>query len=205
MALNEILAQRFQDRLSKELGIGDRAPAPVLAPEVQPVIILEAEKPELLYLQDERRFGVSMALAAVVAEFAYFFVVNPPASGMLVIIEDVFTSASGTHAYDMGAYNPTFVASLAGRSYDCLDQRVPQTVTGQPGVSLVYQGTDPNTGGVTNPILRARGLANVMFHCRPNYVIQPGEGFGMWLDPVNTSIYGGVWFRERPALRGELT
>lgn len=205
MALNEIRGGKFQRRLTKELDIPGDEPSPVLAPEVQPVIVVEGERPELMYLEREERFGGSLALGAVAGEFAYAFVVNPAGSQALITVTDVFLAASATSAYDLGEYNPTFVASLAGRLYDALDQRIHQTATGQPGLAQFWMGTDPNTGGVTNVVLRVRTLANFLNHVQPNYVLQPGEGFGIWQDPVNTAFYGGVWWRERRAEDGELT
>jgi hypothetical protein len=205
MALNRIGNARFQRRLTRELRIDGVEPSPVLAPEVQPVVVLEAERPELTYLDREERFGGSLALGAVAGEYAYAFLVNPAESHALITVTDVFLAASGIAAYDLGNYNPTFVASLAGRLYDSLDQRVPQTATGQPGLAQFWMGTDPNTGGVVNNVVRLRVIANTMVHVRPMYVLPPGEGLGIFQDPVNTSFYGGVWWRERHAEDGELT
>jgi len=207
MPLNEVGQDRFSRRLTRELDIPGDQPAPVLAPEIQPVIVLEGERAENLWLAREYRYGASLALAAVVNEYAYFALHNPAGSNTILTVEQIALSQSGTASYwDVGQALPTIIATLAGRTYSSLDLRRPQTPTGQPGLGVMLAGTDPNAGFVVNIIGRIR-TGDPDFRVVENlgYVIPPGELFGVWCGTKNLQTYGYFWWRERAAMDGELT
>lgn len=206
MPLSEIGQDRFQRRLTRELEIPGHQPAPVLAPEIQPVLVIESERTELLHLQHEHRFACTLTLNAVPAEYYYFHLWNPAGSGMLMVVESFAIEDTGAVAvFDMGVANLAFYAVLAGRASYCLDTRLPQNAIGRPGLGDPLVGTDPNTGGIA-AFGRFRstnnGNSNII---NLNYVISPGTGFGIWNPVVNKTHSGFCIWRERPAKDGELT
>lgn len=205
MALNQIGQERFQRRLTRELEIGGDQPSPVLAPEIQPVLVLEGERPELLHLQGEHRFICTLTLAGVVAEYYYFHLWNPAGSGMLVTVEGVEVMNADADAWmDMGPAILTMKPSLAGRAAYCLDTRVPQNPLGRPGVAEPLVGTDVATGGIAS--FGRFGLPQYhSFWRRLDYTLSPGNGFGLFDPYQNESIYGYCIWRERVAKDGELT
>lgn len=208
MSLNNIGQDRFSRRLTRELEIQGDQPAPVLAPEIQPVLVVEGERPENLHLARERRFGSSMVLGAVAGEYWYCYLMNPATSNVLIILEQASMGGSAAPTrFGIGTPVPAVVpvASLAGRTYDSLDQRVPQTPTGQNGQALLYAGTDAAAGGVVNVVADFYLLANTMYDCKIDFVVQPGESVGLWCGVLNTTVYGHLWWRERPLVYGELT
>lgn len=201
---NEINAARFNERLSRELAI-DGAPAPILAPEIQPSIILENERPENLYWQGERRYSMSLSLSGVSGEYYYAAIWNPAASKVLVIVEKFAIGVTSTTYVDFGPLVYGIVASLSGRATYCLDTRVPQNALGWPCTSMPYVGSDPGTGGIAN-FGRMRIGTNEMHTVDPlGYVLTPGNGFGIFLATVNIGVAGYLFFRERNAERGELS
>lgn len=205
MALNEIGQDRFQRRLNRELRIPGDQPAPILAPEIQPVLVVEDERPELLHLALEHRFCCTLTLAAVVNEYYYFHLWNPAGSNMLMVVERVVvTDASGNMQMDFGPAIATMIPSLTGRAAYCLDTRVPQTPLGRPCVAEPYVGTDLATGGIAT-FGRLGAVVQTPSCIDLDYVMHPGNGFGMMDTAVNEGIVGWCIWRERRAESGELT
>lgn len=206
MPENRIVTARFQRRLAEELNIDAPAPVPVLAPEIVPVMVVENERRELQHLMQEHRFGCTLTIANVAAEYVYFFLQNPADSGSLVIVESFGIGCAANQTFDFGEGNSTFVASLSGRNADCLDQRIAQNALGRPCVANPLVGTDPNTGGVVNLIGRGRAAANAATSrfCDLDYILAPGNIFGIFITTVNVGIDGYCWWRERVATNGEL-
>lgn len=206
MALNDIGQDRFQRRLTKELDIQGDKPSGVLAPEIQPVLIIEGERPELLHLQREHRFAATLTLAAVVGEYYYFALWNPANSGMIAVVERFsINSITGVTSWDFGPAIATILPSLAGRAAYCLDTRLPQNPLGRPGVCEPYCGTDAGTGGLA---VFGRTRSNANYFQPPielNYVITPGTGFAIRDIVANQSEIGWMIWRERRAEDGELT
>lgn len=207
MAQNEMQPTRFQQFLTKLFGIEGAAPAPILGADVQPVVdINRMDAHENLYPRGEIRYGGSLALAGVAAEYFYAALYNPTGSGQIVTVEHVWCAAPNNGVqWDIGEFLSTKWASLAGRSYDAMDQRRAQNAIGMPGACILRTGTDPATGGVVNIVGRMQVPAYFESHLFPGYVILPGMYFGVFCASVNITVTGGIWWRERPVLHGELT
>lgn len=205
MPTNDINQDRFQARLTKELRIKGSMPAPVLAPEIVPVLIVEGERPELLHLQREHRFCCTLTLGAVVNEYYYFQLNNPAGALGLVVVEEIgVTRGSGaTSTVDFGFADAAVTASLAARDMYSLDSRIPGRNPNR-AVAQALIGTDL-AAGLMDVFGRFRTNGESMVIIRPNVVLTPGFGFGLWNSNVNEPIAGYCFWRERQAEVGELT
>lgn len=205
MGFNDIGQTRFQRRLTHELKIKGDQPSPVLAPEIQPVLVVEAERPELLHLQGEWRYSHGATNAAVGGEYWYWMLQNPAGSNTLIIVEEVqWCDITATSTLHCGVGVVAYLASLAGVVAACLDTRVPQNVLGRPCIGAPFMGTDPGAIGLaTQAVVRA--TQNVMVGWKPlNYVLPPGYIFALRIEAVAQAMCGYVIWRERAAEVAEL-
>jgi hypothetical protein len=84
---NEILVGRYNSLLTKLLSIKGPAPSPVVAPEIMPVLTLESDRPEWLFLGGQRLlWGLALQNSAVALR-ALSALENPAGSGVLVVLE----------------------------------------------------------------------------------------------------------------------
>lgn len=119
MTPNEILAARYNRLLTRLLSMKGFAPAPVLVPEIQAVLALEADRPEWEFLKGGRRGMGFGALAVVTGQVNHIALVNPANSGVLAVayIEEIFDSVgSATIAMirDTTLGIPTAVSTRGG-------------------------------------------------------------------------------------------
>lgn len=204
MPTNDIGQDRFQARLTKELKIKGSMPAPVLAPEIVPVLLVEGERPENLHIQREHRFAVSLTLGAVAGEYMYFQVWNPAGRDGLIVIEEVALSKpAAIIQFDWGVADVAVKASLGARDTYSLDTRLPGPNPGR-GVGEALVGTDAGMGFL-DVCGRCHAPSNDMGVVRPNMVLSPGYGFGIQNLWVNEAVAGWCMWRERQATDGELS
>jgi hypothetical protein len=87
---NTIQRGELQQRLSRGLGINERAPAASLASDVQAVVLLEDLTKQTPFVSpvDRRFFGGSVA-PPVAAEFSVIAIQNPTGSGVVAVIRKV--------------------------------------------------------------------------------------------------------------------
>ena len=204
MPENDIGQDRFNRRLTKEMNIKGAMPAPVLAPEIVPVVIVEDERTENLHLQLEHRFGCTLTLGAVAGEYYYFQLWNLAGTDSLVVVEEFGVGCvNNVQAFDFGYANLTLKPSLGLRAHFCLDTRaakwVPRTAHAGPMV-----GTDAG-GGALQVFGRCSTLQAKSIIVRPNVVLSPGHGFSIWVPTANKDINGWCFWRERHAESGELS
>ena len=203
MPTNDIGQDRFQARLTKELRIKGSMPAPVLAPEIVPVLIVEDERVENLHLQREHRFACTLTLAGVVNEYYYFQLNNPAGRNGLVVVEEFCVSnITGPSSLDFGFTDPAVTASLALRDSFCLDTRIPGR-TPIRGQAEPLVGTDLGAG-VIDIFGRIGYLARTMVRVPLDVVLTPGYGFSLWGMDVNNGHEGYIIWRERQLEDGEL-
>lgn len=203
MPTNDIGQDRFQARLTKELRIKGSMPAPVLAPEIVPVLVVEGERVENLHLQREHRFACTLTLGGVVNEYTYFQLWNPEGAHGLVVVEEFGIACPGVQGnHDFGYAEAGVTASLGARDSFCLDSRIPGRVPRQ-GVALPFMGTDLG-GGFLEVFGQVRGAADTTNIIRVGLVLTPGFGFSIQCNHVNTMVDGWCFWRERQAEDGEL-
>lgn len=88
MALaNEVLVGRPNAVLHKLYSMKEGAPSPQLSPEIQPVIVLEADRPEWAFLGGVRRGAATASFSSsAAAKYCQLSVVNPVNSGIIAIV-----------------------------------------------------------------------------------------------------------------------
>lgn len=91
---NEILTGQLNDILSKRLGMKGGGPAPTLAPEILPVLVVEADRPEWLVLGSTLMVGIGQ-LVATGAAVSSVRIRNPVNSGVLAVIERIDFDGDG--------------------------------------------------------------------------------------------------------------
>lgn len=91
--MQEIFAPGFGQVLEKRLGMkpGSTSPAPILTPEITPVLALENDRPEWAFLAGEHLLAVHVArdLSGTTPDAAWLTLRNPLGSGVLLVIERV--------------------------------------------------------------------------------------------------------------------
>ena len=104
---NLIQRGELQQRLVRGLEIKERAPAPNLAPEVVPVVLLEDLTRQTPFNQAIGRhaFG-NTNVSAVVGEFGQSDLVNPVGSGVIAIVTGVTCDTAGTYSVGRLTGNP---------------------------------------------------------------------------------------------------
>lgn len=94
--MNQIQEFRHNRLLSKEFDIKEATPCPSLASEIQPVVLvsdLTQDDPFAGPINDYW-CGFSQSVLPAVGEFATFQLLNPPGSGVVVVIDTVGIAAS---------------------------------------------------------------------------------------------------------------
>lgn len=206
--LNEILVGRYNQLLTRLLNITGGAPAPQLAAEVMPVLVLVADSPGLAFLKSELllSFGVD-STGAVPLKLAYIQVANPPGSGGLIEIESYTICNVSAATVDIRACHTTISTKAAQRIQD-RDSRInPGVGTAQFGPGRGVFGNDASAdgvGGIGNLAPTVRLLAGTSIYMPVAFVLHPGEAFTLAELVGGLAIGGGIYFRFRPALPSEI-
>lgn len=96
MSSQTINIGRYNGILGRMLSMGGQEdPAGALSPEISPVLVLENDRPEWLFLGNVRLHGAAIALAAGGAgNFATARLRNPATSGALVVVTSIQISVT---------------------------------------------------------------------------------------------------------------
>lgn len=173
---NLIQRADLQQRLTRGLEMHERAPAPVLSPDVQPVVLL-ADLSELVQFLDPAKFpgAGGMPQAAVVGERSIVALVNPVGSQMVVAVKRVFVSVATASQVQLARGGAGLIATLAfpGGAY-FLDSR-----SGLEHPIRIGFGSDPATQLVA-PIysdqrIVASSPIDIWSADDPPIVLNPGE------------------------------
>jgi hypothetical protein len=87
--LNEIQIGRLNGLLHKLLDMKEGAPAPTLATDVFPMLVLESDRPEWLFLSGQRMCGALRQTAATVGQYSHAGLWNPAGSGVLAVVREI--------------------------------------------------------------------------------------------------------------------
>lgn len=86
---NEIDEGGLNAVLTRRLGMPGGSPAPSLAPEIMPQLVLESDRPEWGWLKGEMRCSGYFYAGAVAGQYAYIQFYNPPSSQSIITIDYV--------------------------------------------------------------------------------------------------------------------
>lgn len=191
--MNDIQVDRFNRFLRKFLAMDQNAPAPTVAPELLPVLNVNAgDRPEEEYLRDVKLWTVTGVIGAVAAQYAYHILVNTSLNRVATV-----ESVRGNSAAVL-SNRPTVVGGWAVYSQGhARDARY----TNDQGCLLLYVG---NTAAAPFPfddyIEWAANWTNAV-----GWVIPPGRALLVHAQLVNVALSASYSYRDRVLERGELT
>jgi len=191
MDYNRIFIQDLGQRLARRLGMQTPNPAPTLAPEIMPVLSVEAPRQELSFLGGER---IAWAHAVQVVSgglYGRLILSNPVGSGMLAMVDyiDMVSTATGYFLLSPGAFTFSPLSPISA------DTRF------NPGAgrnTALEWGTDVT--GVP-PIATRRFYvtqAGTRIVVQPELVLAPGWQLVWTAAAINASTEMNIRFRERP-------
>jgi hypothetical protein len=95
---NEVLAGRFNAVLTKLLDMHAGAPAPTLATDITPAIVLEQDRPEWHFLGGSYLAAGKLSQAADVANLSVVGLFNGQTTGVIAVVEKIIIVNSGVAA-----------------------------------------------------------------------------------------------------------
>lgn len=171
---------------------------------LQPTIDLW-RSPEFAWLRREFLLVNQATAGPVPAEYGALALVNPAASGMIVVVERVYFWLAAQGAASLQRVVEATVAGTlaAGGRGISRDTRNPLTL---PGAALIYAGTDPGGIGTTlERVWTPSGANNTGYYSVSlPYVLSPGQALVSQAGVPNVAFETGFCYRERRANRGEL-
>lgn len=97
MGQNDIQEGGLNAIIQRRLNIkGDLPPSPTVGPEIIPILALEVDRPEWLFLSNERRMWFEVNQDPPAGQRVNTAIHNPAGSGVLVVVESI-TIQSTTH------------------------------------------------------------------------------------------------------------
>jgi hypothetical protein len=201
-AHNEIhYGVQFTQAIAKAVGLGDEEGVIRLAETLTPIIDVWS-RPEWAFLIGDRLCAVFRNEGAVAGEFSAAALVNPAASGILVVCD----AASFDHAgvgtvcqlqmQTEAAIAATLLTSAKGNVRD-------RRGAVNSGANIL-SGSDASSGiGVSLEERRSPGNETIDFKALP-VILPPGFGLIQVLILVNTGCAFNFVWRERKLLPGEL-
>lgn len=140
---NEIDEGGLNAILTTRLGMPGGAPAPSLAPEITPQLVLENDRPEWGWAKAEMRVAGYFSVGALIGNTSYVQIYNPPSSNSICVI-DYAENVGGSDIYISRAATSVLAAGTGVYGGVC-DLRF-RFRTMQLQTSLV-QGLMPSTQG----------------------------------------------------------
>lgn len=197
MLLNQLLAQRYNTLAAALLGLDEQDGLGSVAPELQPVIVLEGERPEYSFLKGELLMARNFSLAASAVLPGAIRIRNPLGSGIIAVVEHITLSSDIISELNVQA--EAYLTDLA--TLFTAQARDLRAGTTRSAMCIL---SSANTAGVGTGMLRARALANSAVQWDVNFILAPGTGLEL-VQPTNNGLLAGciVW-RERNARPREL-
>lgn len=104
---NQIQRPDLLQRLTKRLGLNERAPVSTLQPELQAVVLLEDLSTQSPFVQPTGRLASATGLAtAVVGQFSQFELENPAGSGIVAVVRRIMFDVNPAGTLDYGFRDP---------------------------------------------------------------------------------------------------
>jgi len=205
MARNEMTEGAGINRiLSNKYGV-QGAPAPFMASEVFPMVVLASERPEWAYLEGSRICHVRLVDGAAVGLFGHCVLKNPADSGVILVAEhiNVYRSAAGASDYDV-----IIGIGESGISWDT-------TPVGTfRDTRLITVGNTRNPTGEGGVRTQAGSFGNILESFYLNqydnwqvdgpWVIAPDGYVGVRGGSSNNAVLCSIQWREYPATEAEL-
>jgi hypothetical protein len=165
-------------------------------------------QPEWAYLRREILLGSHVGVGAVAAEFSGMAVLNPDASGILLVVEQAGAGAiPGNFFFLTRAPSALVLATYLGVGRGLArDSRwnIGQGGANTAGRGLVAQGTDPAAIGAAFATDSSPPNLRASFPVGLPVVLHPGQAVLIESGVVNVACNFSFGWRERVAFPGEL-
>jgi len=114
---------RFDTLLRRFFSIKGKEASPLLSPEIQPVIVIQDDAPELDFLSGVRRYAGTGAQVGAAGEFSEIFLINPVGSGVLAVVESWEVITFGAFAANFGIVQDITLGLVGGTAFNSTDLR----------------------------------------------------------------------------------
>ena len=183
--------------------------APVIAPEVMPVAIVQASDPETYGERLEHLCACWDGYTAAAGQFPHIFIVNPVDSGILAVVEAVsaFSTNAGPAQFRMFRYSGVLTIATV-QVTEHRDFRYPANPGGAtPYVSGIRFGHADFAAsqGVGFERRVAPAVDTQVDFGSPPIILPPGQTLGVVLTTVQTALNVNYAWREIPAAPSEIT
>lgn len=209
MAVNELGVSRYTNLLQKFLGMDNTSPAPTLAPDVFPVLPIETDTPELLFLKGIKHAMSTNSIQTPAAGNAVKIACRMPTTQFALACIDEIHIVNGSAVAQQWEHGWLGAFSSAGWSASAETLR--DNRWGAFGVSpanLAALTVFTRTNAAPDVFIGQEVSipAGQTLILRPAIVLVPDDGLVYTVQAQTLASAGAVqvFWRERPALRAEL-
>ena len=190
---NEIQIGRLSALLHKPLGMTEGAPSPTLATDIFPTLCLESERPEWAHLAGVRTRQGYHYHTLIAANNGWIALVNPAASGMLVVCEKIRVGSSA------GTYIRVYLAAVAVTAgapvntvsfLDSRDGLFTSAAQIREGEAVGPLLLSPASGVLAMPAAESQDVPT-------KYVLAPNSAVLIYNETVNQSFSAWFEWQER--------
>ncbi len=200
---NEILTGRFNRLLQKSLGMKGGPPAAQLASEITPQLSIPDFGLEVLVHLGWYRYGLFQNALAVVANFSWILLRNPPNSGILAVVEKATASITGPNNCELQYGQPGAVDGTvtAARSLDGRNGRASGLIA---SFGSTAGGRQIGTTIVTAALPTTNFAFDFIVFENHQIVLSPGDAVQIQSDVANSPLLGSLFWRERAIEESEV-
>lgn len=194
---NQIQRGPLQERLTRGLGIQERSPAPTLAADVQPVVLLEDLTRQSPFAQpSNRRATFNFTQAAVAGEAGIFTIsAPPPPSTAIYVVRRIMASASLASIIQWGFGESDEATAIVPRYYDARNGDRPGAVC-RCGTDAVIPIDRPLGQRRVSTTLQAVEIDNLAIVILPRNAFAPSDVFTVANTVVNSELMVTIEFDE---------
>ena len=194
--VNQILSRRFEIQ---------GAPAPMMASELFPMVVLEDDRPEWKYLANEKYAVGYLSEAAAVGNYSIVQLDNPASSGAILVVEQIelYNSSSAVQVYAISLQSGSLLSRLAAQTYQGMprDSRFAWDQSSR-SVGLMRSGISASL--LQEDVMRIACPPSTQYSIKVPWVLGPDTVLSVAHATTNTAASVGFYWRERAATRAEL-
>jgi len=174
-----------QTRLSKRFGIRERVTAPTLAPELQPVVIVDDVFNVPDYASTTRRACIGRkSVAANVGQVGSVWLRNPLGSGVLAIVKRMWCSTQANGQEMIGILDSTGLPGAAAQTTRFINVRI----AGLPQVRMEENNLGPTPAGGSPVFGFLSSAAGAVTQDLTGWVLPPDHHISMHSVQTNLGV-----------------
>jgi len=208
--MTEIAGGRWDNLLARLFPIKGRPISPSMSPEIQPVVVVQPDEPELGLLRNERLYASAVRVAPGGGNLAQFLLRNPATSNGLIVLERVLLSTEALCNLDARLQPlpapPVDLATIGNPATRDTRQAMGVATSAVPGFGIfsVQTALVALAGAIIwNTQVNAAVHIELIGSANP-IVLGPNTAFALQGQTVNVAVQAAFFWRERPAEPSEL-